>query len=345
MNLSIENYNHILQIYENTRLSNEKILSKRYAEVTNKLPRIAEINLAISNLYIAQAKKNISSKKSNFDSSDTMFNALLSKLEDEKRTLLINNGYDETYLDKIFTCKLCNDTGYINGKPCSCFQKNIIKYILNKENNPFLTDEVSFNEFNLDYYPSNYIYKNINKTPREIATISLERATTFCLNFDKNYRNLLITGDTGVGKTYLASAISTAITKRGFFVMYLSSIELFEQLNIYRYSYNDKYSKDEISKSLLIKSGLDKCDLLIIDDLGSEINQTTTNSELYNIIEKRDHLKKSTIITTNLSLENIKSIYSERIYSRIYKNYDRIILVGDDIRIIQKHNNLSKGDL
>jgi DNA replication protein DnaC len=159
----------------------------------------------------------------------------------------------------------------------------------------------------------------------------------FIRHFNKSHDNLLFTGNTGVGKTFLANCMAKELLDRGYTVIYLTAFRLFDILE------KNKFSKDEDS-SYEAANQFDyilDCDLLIIDDLGTELNNAFTNSQLYLILNERLLRQKSTIISTNLSLPNINTIYGERIFSRIASNYSVHRIIGEDIRLHKAVNSIN----
>ena len=336
MKLSRSDYNKIEESYNIDRLNAQRELKKRTNEILLKFPRIKEINQSISQLYLSVAKKRLSNNRSN--SKENLINeALLNKLNTEKETILKSNGYDPSYLDIEYKCPICKDTGYVDGVRCECFKRKIYE-LISSQDGTFLSDHItSFNDFKLDYYDDTYKVDKSNKTAKDYATEAVDLAVTFSLNFENNNDNLLIIGNTGVGKTLLCTCIANSLIKKGYSVVYLSSIEMFNQISDYKLNKIEPFEIEKKHANRLLVEQLYNCDLLIIDDLGSESVNGFVSSELFNIINLRLSRNLSTIISTNLNPKDIKNTYSERIFSRIVKSYDKILLIGDDLRI--KLNN------
>ena len=159
-------------------------------------------------------------------------------------------------------------------------------------------------------------------------------AKEFVDTFEEEFCNLFFYGDTGVGKTFLSNCIAKELMDRSYSVIYLSSFELFDTLAKSKFGKDD--TADQMNEHIL------DCDLLIIDDLGTELANSFTVSQLFLCLNERILRRKSTIISTNLSLESLVQIYSERTFSRITSNYTMLKLTGDDIRIKKKLMNLEE---
>lgn len=185
--------------------------------------------------------------------------------------------------------------------------------------------------FELDYYSSNFIDRLTGKSSLETMKNNVAVCRQFINNFDAEPGNLLFYGSTGVGKTFLSNCIARELIERAYSVIYFTVAELFEV------SARNTFGKDPEAQD--VNEYVIDCDLLIIDDLGTELANSFTNSRLFTYLNERILRQKATIISTNLSLDDIKSIYSERIFSRISSNYTMLRFVGDDIRIQKKLMN------
>jgi DNA replication protein DnaC len=195
-----------------------------------------------------------------------------------------------------------------------------IKTILAHEN---------FSKFSFRYYSDDYLDEASGLSPLSNMQKIVAYCKSFIKHFNSNHDNLLLLGNTGVGKTFLANCIAKELLDRGYTVIYLTAFRLFDILEKYKFGKDNDNSYHASNQFDYI---LD-CDLLIIDDLGTEFYNSFTNSQLYLIINERLLRKKSTIISTNLSLSDINTNYSERIYSRIISSYRIQRIIGEDIRL------------
>jgi DNA replication protein DnaC len=204
-----------------------------------------------------------------------------------------------------------------------------MKFIYESSNISSYVKSNNFDNFNIDYYPDDYnIDENTDATPRDIIKRILKTSHDFIDCFGKNADNLLIYGHSGVGKTFLTHCIAGEILKKGYSVIYLTSYQLFDILETKVFHSEEL---DETGSSII--SMLYTCDLLIIDDLGTEMINKFTEVQLFACLQERLAGKHSTIISTNLSFDDIKNNYSERIFSRLIGNYKLLKIIGSDIRI------------
>ncbi|MBR3041857.1 MAG: ATP-binding protein, partial [Eubacterium sp.] len=236
------------------------------------------------------------------------------------------NGYDEDYLEPIYSCPLCKDEGYSDGHVCSCAKKIRIQELYKRSNLNAVFKKENFSTFSLDVY-SKEPFKDQPLTPYQNASNILKRAHNYVKNFDSEHGNILIYGSTGLGKTFISNCIAKELLDSAHSVLYLSANELFEQV-LSRYI----MTRDNSTALKSIYEYLYNSDLLIIDDLGTEVLSSFVRSQLFEILNKRMLTEKATIITTNLDLATLQDRYSERIMSRIAKDYVLFPLYGEDIR-------------
>ncbi len=323
----------LLIIYENKRNKKIEEAEQRKIELYKQNPRFEEIDSALSSLSINASKNLINSN--NFEYLNNLRHEI-ENLKKEKHDLLVSLTKDENYLNPIFDCKLCNDTGYItenyNTKMCTCLKQQLydMEYnqtnLLNVENNNF--ENFSSTLYSQDVDTEKY---GAEISPRE----NIEKIKKISINFinkfdDPVQNNLLFTGNTGLGKTFISECIANELVKKGKNVLYQTAPVMLDSIIDYRFGKND----GSIYNSLL------DVDLLIIDDLGTESMNNMKFSELFNIINTRllNQNKKitKTIISTNLNIQNLYKNYDERIVSRLIGNYDICRFFGDDIRLKKK---------
>ena len=254
--------------------------------------------------------------------------AAIQELSDERITLLVANGFPGDYLEMPYTCPDCQDTGYVGTKKCHCFLKAIIDLFYTQSNLKGLLEQENFEHFNFDYYSSNYRDRLSGQNSRELATRAYQECMNFIHNFDTEHGNLLLFGNTGIGKTFLSHCIAKEVMDSLHSVLYLTASEFFDALLEKALTRNDE--------SCLLYEQIHQCDLLIIDDLETERNTDFVVSQLFVCLNDRILNRKSTIISTNLTLEEIKTNYTERTFSRISNHYKILRLAADDIRIQKK---------
>lgn len=312
-------YDEVMRSYEEQRLKSHKTLQKKYMEIYSKVPQIKNIDDRISSLSVLQAKKIIEGDKVSLIELKENLHLLFM----EKKEALMKAGYPGDYLDETYTCNDCKDTGYIGNKKCHCFKQREISLLYSQSNLGDILKDETFNKFDLSYY-SEKIDPVTKRSNRDNASIALGTCIDFVENFESTYNNLLLLGDTGVGKTFLSHCIAGSLLAKSFSVVYLTASEFFDEMA------KTKFDKKDDNGHIR------DCDLLIIDDLGTELSNTFTNTEFFVVINDRLLRKKSTLISTNLSLEDIKDIYTERVFSRLTSNYTMLRLTGEDIRIKKK---------
>lgn len=327
MALTHSQYNTIIRSYEQKQLHTRDILEARKKEVYKRIPEIKEIEDAISGLSVSQAKKLLAGETSALSSLKEEIGILISC----KEKLIADAGFSADYLEPVYECPDCKDTGYINDQKCHCFKKAVIDLLYTQSNLQDILQEENFDTFSLRYYSENHIDPKTGRSSMENIKNACLVCRDFVDTFSTDFRNLFLYGDTGVGKTFLSHCIAKELIDSANSVIYFTAFELFDIMA------KGKFRKDPSAE--LMSEHLFDCDLLIIDDLGTEMVNTFTSSQLFLLLNERLLRKKSTVISTNLSLESLVDLYSERTFSRITSNYTMLKLTGDDIRIKKKLMN------
>lgn len=322
--MTLSNFEHkdIMNAYEQRRLSNHKLQEDHKKEIYDILPRIKEIDQEIASNSIALGRKLIFSDN---DDIKKEFQDKHMALVDEKKSLLQSNNYPCDYLEPIYDCPKCKDTGYIGSKQCSCFKTQLISLLYSNSNLDKILDRENFECFNENYYSDKETSNGLPSPKKNIQGV-LKICHRFIDNFP-NKENLLFQGPTGVGKTFLTHCIAKEIMDHGYTCVYVTAFQLFETLANETFGKKDNVSVDFSSELLLT------CDLLIIDDLGTELSNKFVISQLFQYLNERILREKSTIISTNLSLQQFRDTYSERIFSRVIEHYGWYKIYGDDIRL------------
>ena len=337
--MAIDNssYNAIMREYENIRANNRAVQVRRIEEVYEKIPEMKELNNSTGSVAVSRYKESLKSGILSINDLKTDIDSIKNKKEE----LLLSAGFPKDYMEITYDCKDCKDTGYIDGKKCHCLQLKIRKLLYAQSNLENILSKENFENFSFDYYDNKTILPGQNMT----NAAYMEGVKRFCEKFADKYfkingsknavdtasdetdrRNIIFSCNTGVGKTYLSNCIAKVLLDRYYSVIYLSAKELFEAL------VKVKMEKSEDQKYLLLIEEVYESDMLIIDDLGTELSNHFTTTEFFHIINRRVNTEKSTIISTNLSLDEMRDIYSERVTSRIRKSFMYIRLFGNDIR-------------
>ncbi len=241
----------------------------------------------------------------------------------KRKELLKSAGFPEDYLDVKYTCEICKDTGYNKEFYCQCYRK-LIRDVARQElgaNSPL--KKCTFDSFRLDRYPD-VVDSVIGINQREHMKNNFEYCKDYAKNFTTDSPGLFMYGKTGLGKTHLSLAIANEVIDKGYDVYYGSIQSIMDKLESEHFGRLPR--EDSIKEDIL------NCDLLIIDDLGTEFTTQFTTAELYNIINSRILSSLPTIISTNLDLPEIAQAYSQRVASRIIGNSDAMYFCGKDIR-------------
>lgn len=324
--MALKNAQHdvIMRAYEEKQLHNRDRQIRRYEDVYTKIPRLKELDNALSSLSLQHAKKLLNGDEDALPSLKKELSALVA----QKQQLLKDHGFPADYLELVYECSNCKDTGYINGQKCHCFKKAAITLLYAQSNLRDVLKTENFQAFQLNYYSNNHIDQKTGRSSLATATEALQVCQKFVQTFSESFQNLFLYGNTGVGKTFLANCIAKELIDTAYSVVYFTSFELFD---IFAKS---KFEKDQTASAMY--EHIFDCDLLIIDDLGTELANSFTTSQLFSCLNERLLSRKSTIISTNLSLDSLVDLYSERTFSRITSNYTMLRLTGDDIRIKKK---------
>ena len=321
MSLTNSQYDEIMRGYEARQLVNKHKQSERLEKLYALEPRIKEIDDSISTYSVACAKKLI-------DGDNTALAKLrqdIASFKKEKEQLLISQGYPADYLSPIYTCPDCKDTGYIDGEKCHCLKQAIIDTIYTQSNVKNILERENFSVFSYDYYSDTQKDPKTGLTSLETAKRAVAECERFIADFGTTSQNLLFYGNTGVGKTFFTNCIAKELLEKSYSVIYFTAFQLFDILS------KGVFEKD--ADAIAAHQNIFDCDLLIIDDLGTELSNAFTVSQLFLCVNERILREKSTIISTNLNLVELRDLYSERTFSRISNNYNIIKLFGDDIRI------------
>lgn len=249
---------------------------------------------------------------------------LRGKLEDlqrEKKNLLAAMGLPENYLLPAYSCSLCEDSGFVSGKRCECFHRRL--KALSADSLPGGTQ--GFDDFDITFYPA--AADGNQPSPRSTMVHILQKAMEYAEGFDENSPSLLFLGKTGLGKTHLSLAVGNRVAQRGFSVEYTSAQAMIDRFERVRFDRGCSPEDREFARSVIA------CDLLILDDLGSEFITTFSQSVLYYVLNERLMAQHPVLISTNLEPSQLSTSYAERIASRILCGCTAYHFRGKDIRL------------
>ena len=324
MALSNAQYDEIMRGYQSRQLRNRRLTQERLDEVYEKVPQLKTIQDNIASISVAAARNKLKDDMQGYDEAMSK----IASLKEEKESLLKANGYTTDYFEPVYTCKTCKDTGYVKGEKCHCFKQATIDVVYSQSNIKDILERENFSTFSYKYYSDEIINPITKLSSLETAKNAVAECKRFIEDFDNKPKNLLFYGDTGVGKTFLSNCVAKELLEKGYSVIYFTAFQLFDILS--------KGVFDRDADAIAAHQNIYDCDLLIIDDLGTELANAFTSSQLFLCVNERILRRKSTIISTNLNMSDMAEIYSERVPSRITSNYTVIKLFGDDIRILKR---------
>ena len=331
MPLTNTQYDEIMRTYEKRQLDRQQLIDERKKELARIDPEFTKIDSRIARSSVATAKQLLSGDTS----AQEHLHKKIQHLRQQRTDLLKEYGYPENYLQPAYTCPDCQDTGYINNQRCHCLKQASIDLVYTQSNLRNILQTENFSNFSFDYYSDSkdMIDPATQYTPLESAQYAVAQCRNFIRSFEKpdEFQNLLIFGDTGIGKTFLSNCVAKELLDTGHSVIYFSAHQLFELLTDQQFGRTSQFSAADYRNIF-------DCDLLIIDDLGTEAINTMTTSQFFVCLNERILNHKSTLISTNLELTELATYYSERIFSRIFNNFTVLHLFGNDIRIQKKLN-------
>lgn len=316
-------YRRATEILERRRERANLAAQERFDEISYKLPQLEDIQKQLSQIGLEISKVFLygGDKKAMID--ELMEKSLA--LQEQKKQVLRDNGYDEDALTIKYTCTACNDTGFVKNRTCRC-HKELLKDIERSDISKIAPiEDCTFESFDVNYYPEEALENGVS--PREKAKRIEKNCHKYAINFSHGSPNLMFMGSTGLGKTHLSLAIANVVINRGYSVVYGTAQNILNDLQ------NENFGRTENLR--YYERAVLNCDLLIIDDLGTEFKTSYSVACLYNIINSRLSSKLSTIISTNFGFDEIAQKYDQRITSRITGEYSTLILEGRDIRYMK----------
>ena len=326
MALSNSQYDAIMREYGRQQIENHHKLEERRQEIYARLPVVRQLEAEIAERSVACAKKLLEGDKSVLD----RLKEDLKDLREQKSLIIRAAGYPDDYLELHYRCPDCRDTGLIDGRKCHCFLQAQMKLLHAQSNLEDVLERENFNALSYEYYDDTEILSQLGITNAAYMRRVVAGCREFVRDFDKKHDNLLFTGSTGVGKTFLTNCIARELMDDFHSVIYLTASDLFDVFSRNKFDYDNAEDMKDMYLFIL------DCDLLIIDDLGTELNNSFTSSQLFYCINERMNMSRSTIISTNLTLARLRDSYTDRVTSRIMSGYRIIPLYGGDIRLLKK---------
>lgn len=315
MSLTNDDYNEILNEYKEKQLAANHLLNEKRELIYRVLPAYKELEDKRISLCAERTRAMIRGTEEAVSSASEQIEDVLR----DQKLMLTGAGYSINYLDYTYDCPVCKDTGFVDGVRCRCFKQALMDRLYEKSNIKDVLLTENFGTLRHDL--------QVGEAATQFEK-AFSKARNFVDEFGEKYANLCFSGTVGTGKTFLSNCIFGEIMKQGYSCIYFSAPTLFSTIADY------KFRKGESSVNPL--ELLYTCDLLVVDDLGTEVTNSFVISELLALLNERNLARKSMIISTNLSLEDLCNRYSDRIFSRLFSNFEICSLSGQDIRLYLK---------
>ncbi len=318
MGYNIENYRRVAASLEARRAAAIATADAHLLEVHAACPELAEIDRALGATGMQLFRE---AMKGGEDLGERLehIRAEHRNLQDMRRELLLSRGYPADYTEPAYECPICHDTGFVEAKMCECMRRALVKEGILSSGIGRLIQNQSFDNFSLDYYKG-------TANDYERAKNALARAKSYAESFGPESGNLLLIGPTGLGKTHLSTSIARVVLERGYDVVYETVQNVLSDFEYDRYK--SGYGQTETKGSRYLA-----CELLILDDLGTEQLNSFVLATLYHLLNTRLNHGKQTVINTNVSGEELRERYQDRITSRLLGEYEILLLSGRDIRM------------
>lgn len=310
----------IEQAYAELRLQNQRERERRLQQIYREIPVVQQLDEQITACNMQMIQSLFSREQGGDDPRQT-----LQDLLKKRRACLEEHGLEATYTDPLYTCAACQDTGWIRTQPCRCYRKQKTKFLYELANLSPVMEQQTFDAFCLERYSDQGEGEGLSARAR------MQLVRNACRDFvDKQEyqsgKNLFLYGPTGTGKTFLCSCMAHALVEQEVSVLYQSAYKIFSFMEECKFKYREEGTKEKILDQFY------EVPVLMIDDLGTEFLSSFSASALFDLLNTRLLEKRSTIISTNLSLDEVGKVYSPRIQSRIFGDFHLLPCAGQDLR-------------
>lgn len=319
MALTNSQYEAIMRGYERRRDADRSLLTSRQEKIYREISGYKELADSVSTLSVKAARMMLSGD----DNALSRLHDSLQEISQKQKALLRDAGYPDDYLEPVYECPDCQDTGYTDNadgrkEKCRCFRQQEVAILYDQSNIREMISRENFSTLSYDHYQGDDLLR---------FRTAVEASLNFVQNFKEDYHNLFFYGTVGTGKSFLSGCIANELIQKGYSVIYFSALNLFECLAFYSFDSREKTKLHSFYEDIY------GCDLLVIDDLGTETTNTFINSQLFACLNERQLRRNATVISTNLNLKELQARYSDRIFSRLTSNFTFCKLTGADIRI------------
>ena len=331
--MNSEKMRSIMKEYQDKRDLHAAQLEDRISSLYKNYPQLEQLNKKIQDLGIEMTKSILT------QANNKTIKELEAKQEDlirQKTNIMVENNISPSYMSLEYDCNICKDTGFLDdGDQCKCLKQRILNDSYEMSNLKQILSEDNFDNFDFSIF-SDQLEEGYDVSPRENIKNIFHSVQEYINNFDIQARikadnNLLFRGATGQGKTFICSCIAKQIMDKGYTVIYQTAFNLMDIIERYKFKTDYYTDRDEENYKNLFM-----CDLLIIDDLGTELINSFTSAELFNILNSRLNSRKKVIISTNLDIAQIGNLYTDRTLSRIVGNFHIYDFYGSDLRFMRK---------
>jgi DNA replication protein DnaC len=324
-------FEDVLRSYERERDRARAVLESKRREVYAAIPRVETIDEKLKLVSLRIARRIIIGAE-NPQKALRRLREENAELLREKRKLLAESRFGADYLAETYCCPICRDTGFVGSEKCACLKQRLIEKHYDYSNLRETLSRENYDFFQEYYYSDDSAEDGLS--PRETIRIIHQRCMEFVSRFHlkkgRGAGNIMFYGETGLGKTFLCNCVAREILDRGWTVLYLTAPRIFKLLEDYR------FNRSEMEAASETVDALTDVDLLIIDDLGTEVPTLVTSAEIFNLLNMRILDSRSTVLSTNLTPGQLENTYSERLLSRLFGYYNLLKIIGEDIRVKKK---------
>ncbi|MCL2364569.1 MAG: ATP-binding protein [Defluviitaleaceae bacterium] len=341
-------YKKVMRWYETAQNDAHNLRDRRQANLYKTLPRVHEIDREMAKLGLSLARLALGADTAAVKQSGDTARAAYSQLAEEKAALFQSAGIPDNYLNDVYQCAACADTGFVNtqtavAERCTCLKQKLIDQYYTMSNLGDVLARENFGTFRPEYFCEE-MHPDVGLSPRKNIESIRKAAELFvkqvaenrAQDFAKSTQNMLFYGTTGLGKTFLCHCIAKALLDTGCTVLYVTAPRLFKLIQTQQFN---RSNADDTEEKL---DAVQEADLLILDDLGAEFSNIITDSALFDVVNQRLLDGRATVISTNLTLGELEEQYTERIVSRFIGNYKWFKFFGDDLRVKQAERMLGK---
>ena len=317
MGYNKENYRRIRTAYHTKYLKAYEEADRRMAELHQKSPAVADIDRKLAAVGAKIAMAALGTGEAYREKLALVEEENLA-LQKERALLLEKMGYPADYTLPPYECALCQDSGFVGTRMCECMRRELVMAAYETSGLGVLLQTQSFESFDPAFYTAG--------EERTMMQRNYDILKEYAEHFAQGADNLILCGATGLGKTHLSTAVARRVIDRGFDVYYASALQMFSDFE------HTRFGTGISSDPVVDVARYSECDLLILDDLGTEVTNQFTNSCLYLVLNNRINLRRPTVISTNLTGKEIKARYTDRIASRILGDFKPLLFVGTDVR-------------